>query len=209
MLEWKHIIDRTFGSVWKSGKWRIMVDGESRHFYVVGYWENKFPTFPAAAAWCEEQDRLDAQLEIPLPKPGDVWGHPDKRETRRLVHRISDDGVWFAGLGYGVDRSTDWQSWVRESGAVELVGDREALAARVKELEGDDWGARVQSAVNAGWESDVSLSEFITRLAKELDAAKASRDRLLEGLRRIRDGGGPWSGAIAHEVLAAEEGVEK
>ena len=131
MLEWK-ILGGYVSAKRADGYWQIGVSLASGKWHVFGTDENKFPTLDDAKAWCEEQERIASQPEIPLPKPGDVWGHPDKRETRRLVHRISDDGVWFAGLGYGVDRSTDWQSWVRATGAVELVGDREALRERAE-----------------------------------------------------------------------------
>ena len=209
---------------------------------------------------------------VPLPKPGDVWGVPGKPETRRFICGVRDtppecqhprvDYVDFGGKAWM--RATSWRNWVSNSGAVNLVADLDALAARVRELEAkvfdaendrDEWmesaevgvqggyevaaewrnkaeaavresnklkaelakargtqvsGRIAESAAKAGWHNGERLSDFITRLAEERGKLKASRERLLEGLRRIQqDAGGVYVRLMVSEILAAEEGVGK
>lgn len=135
-----------------------------------------FPRLADAKAWCEEQYRLaDAsQPEIPLPKPGELWGAVGKPETRRFVTVIDNEGdIYYAKQGeYNVTYlSGNWHAWVRESGAVELVGDREALAARVKELEAKDG-----YVVAAEWRNKAETAEAARMEAKEV-ASEAIRQR--------------------------------
>lgn len=196
-MEWVYIIDNALGSVWQSGKSRIMVDGESRQFYVVGYWENKFPTFHEAAAWCEEQDRLAAQPEIQMPKKGDVWGVPAKPETRRFVVDVIDGWVyWLAATLYEIQsyNSVTWQSWVRETGAVDLLADREALAAEVREFK-ESWSSLEEAYINKQ-----------TELAARVKELEASRDRLADGLRKIES---LWCHHASHLVqdILTKEGL--
>lgn len=132
-------------------KWRY---DESRRRYVGGQWElstandgsfypvgqkNPPPYFTElgdAKAWCEAKEQ--AKPAEPLPKVGSVWGVPGKPETRRFVHWTKYDRVAYTPLKETSMFScltTLWQSWVRETGAVDLVADRAALVKRADAAE--------------------------------------------------------------------------
>ena len=70
-----------------------------------------------------------------LPKPGDVYEVPGRKETRRFVVSHTGDGVvTYADLEDECQvGERSWQSWVRDTGAVRIDGE----GARVKELESD------------------------------------------------------------------------
>lgn len=208
-LEWKHSLND--GDEWHAGRWVIRVARLTGFFYA-GSTDKKihggnWPTRKEAADWCQSQE--DAAAPVELPEVGSVWGVPGKPETRRMFGGMDHDGEfvkWYGPHNRGVESVEQWQSWVRESGAVRIDGEGE----RVKELE-----AEVARLHNLNTQmAAIGLGD----MPRELDDARAAVGRLLEALRGIEghdsdacdheDYGGCWKWVrrLAREAIAKEEG---
>ncbi len=175
-LEWKYSICPENGDEWKTKKWTILVNPGTRRFFVQEQaGADEWDTFIEASAWCEEQERA-AEPPLPLPAVGSVWGHPDKPETRRFVRRVEAGEVWYSCLDYPNQRSSAWHSWVRETGAVDLLADRAELVRRAETAEHQRnlWEADSRSKAN---EAD--------EWKRRAEAAEKDRDRLRNELTNL------------------------
>jgi len=179
-MKWEHEITK-IGDTWTCGLWLIFVNGTNKNFVVVDTdGARNFPSFPEAEKWCAEQDRLAAEqaepASIPLPKPGDVWGVPEKPETRRFVVnngiatqvRYVSQEAWPIVPWMSMD---GWREWARETGAINLLED----AAWV-----------VEAGKAAGWDGQLPLPEFIARLSDELKTAVGDNKLLREELAETK-----------------------
>ena len=115
---------------------------------------------------------MSACPKIPLPKPGDVWGVPGKPETRRFVHDTKPSEVCFSaicsfGFWYTIE---SWHAWVRETGAVDLLADREALVTEVGEMTRDRDYCCTELA-----KADAKIYQLAARV-KELEQQLATAD---------------------------------
>jgi len=122
-LEWTHWIDAEDGDTWQAGAWQILIDGKKKRFFIYGVSED-FASFLEAEAYCEaEAKRLPP---VPMPQAGEVWSPADTKELRRVFFK-TDPGIHYQRLNGGTYRviEAEWQSWVRESGAVRIDGPRE------------------------------------------------------------------------------------
>lgn len=132
-LEWVHET-KEYGDNWTAeGQKRhsILLDDDGMFFRQgCDVAPKPFPTLADAKAWCQSQE--DAAAPVELPTPGDVWEVPGRKSMRRLVHWADGKQICFAWVGNGavIHEQDQWQSWVRDSGAVRIDGEGE----RVKEL---------------------------------------------------------------------------
>lgn len=119
MYDWKHSIDEDgHGNCWVYDKWVIRVCPETKRFFVYGA-NPSFSKFDECAAWCEEQDRIEA-AKLPVPGVGEVWGPEDKDLQWLKIVSATAERVCCVSFGSNyVQKSTlsGWHEWIRETGA--------------------------------------------------------------------------------------------
>jgi len=184
-LEWKHSVDSKDGDVWAAGKWEINVGADGAFFvYVRGDMvSDGHHTLVDAQDWCESQESAAAPA-LPLPEVGSVWVVPYKPETRRFVVQClstgDDFGISYAiggGLGNVVSFS-DWHSWVRETRAIDLLADREALVRRAETAEHQ----------RNLWEQDSrSKAKEVDAWKRRTEVAEARGNEMLAKAAQLRD----------------------
>lgn len=131
-LEWKEHGQGNWEAKGRDGA-SIFVRGNGTFdAWIDGHGLEGAATFAEAVKYCQEVENAAAPAE--LPKPGDVWGVPGKRGTRRFVvmadlHHVrahDTQGTYLMPL-------PAWDAWLTSTGAVRIDGD----AARVAALEAE------------------------------------------------------------------------
>lgn len=205
----------------KGGYWSIAVNNDGM-FLIAGETEKRWHTLSDAKDYCQAQE--DAASHAELPKVGDVWGVPGKPETRRYVDGITGliHSRGWKGNGSAQDLSI-WQSWVRDTGAVRIDGERDAqwqkelakfvdlLKYAQEELDAERARVRELEAKLAALEKQYQACE--DKVATEFERC----GRLLEALRgiekRVATAPASWAALdaveqMAREAIQREEGVK-
>ena len=224
-LEWKEHGQGNWEAKGRDGA-SIFVRGNGTFdAWIDGHGLEGAATFAEAVKYCQEVEDAAAP-PAELPKPGDVYEVPGRKETRRFVVSHTGDGVvTYADLEDECQvGERSWQSWVRDTGAVRIDGE----GARVKELESDishavanakkyapDYPWTLNTASEAVWalgEGRNGVIQACDDWAARVAALEAENAELLEALRHIKSNGDQAGGSldyvydIAREAIQREEG---
>lgn len=187
-----------------AGRWELRpgFSKDDQWFVVFGHEHaGRFPSVREAKAWCESQEQA-TQTSEQLPKVGSVWGVLGQNDALVLVDGVVDGRVEYDVFGNETTSSklvSDWHAWVSETGAVDLIADREALVQRAEAAEKEVQGVIdcipkdcvVQSREGGGHEDIFgTLAISVSKLRSRMEAAEKERDELKrqhENLERYSD----------------------